>query len=192
MTLSLQVEVTKRLGNILGLLLLLSNSAWAENEYAAVIKQAQVILQGNEYVLNAEIAYHLSPVAKEALLKGIPLSWEIPVIVQQPRDYLWTKKLLRLTLRYQVQYFALLNVYRVKAEHSGQSNHFSSFAAALDSIAVIRSLKLLDKSLLPPQKTFQVKLKVQFDREALPIPLRPIAYFNSQWFLSSDWTTFSF
>ncbi|NOT83397.1 MAG: DUF4390 domain-containing protein [Methylococcaceae bacterium] len=161
--------------------------SWADNEYATIIKHAQIDLQGNEYVLNAEMDYHLSPVAKAALLKGIALSWTIPVVLQQRRDYLWNKDLLRFTLRYQVQYFALLNVYRVKAEHSGQVNHFATLAAALNSIAVINALKLRDKNQLSAKQTYQVRLKVSFEREALPIPLRPIAYFDQQWYLSSDW-----
>ncbi|MEY3760764.1 MAG: hypothetical protein RIR39_2255, partial [Pseudomonadota bacterium] len=31
-------------------------------------------------------------------------------------------------------------------------------------------------------------VKVSFDRDALPLPLRPIAYIDPQWYLSSDWT----
>jgi hypothetical protein len=31
-------------------------------------------------------------------------------------------------------------------------------------------------------------VKVNFDRDALPLPLRPIAYIDPQWYLSSDWT----
>ncbi|MEQ1635570.1 MAG: DUF4390 domain-containing protein [Methylococcales bacterium] len=162
----------------------------AEDRYATTIKQAQVELQGNYYVLNAELNYNLSPAAKAALLKGIALTWTVPVILQQQRNYLWDKEILRLTLRYQVQYFALLNVYRVKAEHSGQVNSFTSLAAALNSIALIHALKLVDKTQLPMDQTYQVKLKVGFEREALPIPLRPTAYFDRQWYLSSDWFVF--
>jgi hypothetical protein len=180
-----------RLLLLLSLLLFLPVTVWATNDYATTL-QAQVELQGNDYVLNAEINYHLSPAAKEALLKGIALSWTIPVVLQQHRDYLWDQEILRLTLRYQVQYFALLNVYRVRAEHSGQVSHFASFTAALDAIALIRSLKLIDKNQLPAKRAYQVKLKVGFDREALPIPLRPIAYFDPQWFLSSDWVVCKF
>ena len=169
------------------MLLLQSALCRAADGYATTINQARVRLQGNEYVLNAEIDYHLSPAAKEALLKGIALNWSIPVVLQQHRDYLWNKELFRLSLRYQVQYFALLNVYRVKADHSGQVNNFASYAAAFNSIAHINGLKLIYKNQLPLDHAYQVKLKVIFEREALPIPLRPIAYFDSQWYLSSDW-----
>ena len=31
-------------------------------------------------------------------------------------------------------------------------------------------------------------IRVGFEREALPIPLRPTSYFDPQWALSSRWT----
>jgi hypothetical protein len=41
--------------------------------------------------------------------------------------------------------------------------------------------------LLQPGQRYKLAIKCQFDREALPVPLRPFAYLDSQWFLSSDW-----
>lgn len=159
------------------------------DEYATTIRQANVVLQDNSYFLNANIDYALSPAAKAALLKGIALSWTIPVVLKHNRDYFWDTEVFRTTLRYQVQYFALLNVYRVKAEHSGQVNNFSTLAMALNSISVIKSFRLIEQSALLADQRYSASLKVIFDREALPIPLRPAAYLNKQWFLSSDWYT---
>jgi hypothetical protein len=162
-------------------------ATYAADEYATTVKQAKVELLDNVYHLNATLNYTLSPAAKEALLKGVALSWVIPLVLKQQRDYLWNKDILRISLRYQIQYFALLNVYRVKAEHNGQVNNFSSLAAALNSIARIQSVRLIDKAQLQANQSYQVALKVFFNREALPIPLRPIAYVDNQWSLSSDW-----
>lgn len=167
-------------------------TTWAAGEFATTIKQAQVELLDNNYVLNAEINYNLSPIAKAALLKGIALTWTIPVVLQQKRDYFWPKELSRVDLRYQVQYFALLNVYRVKAEHTGQVSNFGSLTAALNAISVVHALFIVDKKQISPDDAYQVKLKVNFEREALPTPLRPIAYFKQQWDLSSDWKVCQF
>ena len=158
------------------------------NVSAANIKQADVELLGDAYVLNAELDYDVSPAAKEALLKGIALSWRIGIIVKQQR-YIWDKEIRRIILGYQIRYFPLLNVYRVKAEHNGQMNNFSSLSAALDSIASMHTFKLIDKAQLHADQHYVVALKIFFDREALPIPLRPSAYFDAQWALSSDWFT---
>lgn len=174
---------------VLSIMVFLPMITQASNEYATTIKQAQVESQGNHYVLNAEINYNLSPAVKTALLKGIALSWTIPVILQQTHRFFWPKTVLRQDLRYQVQYFALLNVYRVKTEHTGQIEHFASLNAALNAMAFINTLFIIDKQQLVAGQSYQVQLKVKFEREALPIPLRPISYVNQAWYLSSDWST---
>jgi hypothetical protein len=48
---------------------------------------------------------------------------------------------------------------------------------------------LIGKSELAPEKQYLLAVKVNFDRDALPLPLRPIAYVDPQWYLSSDWTS---
>jgi hypothetical protein len=47
---------------------------------------------------------------------------------------------------------------------------------------------VLDKSVVMPEERYAVGIKVTLDRDALPLPLRPVAYTNPQWYLSSDWT----
>lgn len=156
---------------------------------AATITQAEISRVDAGYALSADIDFALTPSAKEALLKGIALAWEIPIVLKQQRAFWWDQEISRQTLRFQIRYFALLNVYRVKAEHSGQVSNFSSLAAALNSMAVIHALPLVDSALLAPQATYLVGLRVIFNREALPIPLRPTAYLDADWFLSSPWVT---
>lgn len=162
--------------------------ARAQDDYMAVIRQVNVRLTTDkQYVLNADIEYRLSPAAKEALFKGIALSWQIPVIIEQQRRYWWNKAVRRIVLRYQIQYLALLNVYRVKADYTGQVNNFASLSAALNAMSTIYDLSLIDKAQLTDRQHYQVSLKVFFEREVLPIPLRPAAYFDTQWALSSHW-----
>lgn len=172
---------------VISIMVLLPMMVQARNEYATTIKQAQVELQGDHYVLNAEINYNLSPAAKAALLKGIALSWTIPVVLQRRHRFFWPETVWHQDLRYQVQYFALLNVYRVKAEHTGQVEHFASLNAALNAVAFINALFIADKQQFIAGRLYQVQLKVKFEREALPIPLRPISYVDQEWYLSSDW-----
>jgi len=168
--------------------------------YATEIKQAQISLRGDRYVLSADIDYQLSETAKEALQNGVPLFWSVHVKVAQQRTILWAKTLLDTSIRYRLQYHALLNMYRVviaqpgsqiTTEKSGDSHNFSTLSAALDSMANLRNLPLLDKSDIKPEKQYFVQIKAQFERDALPLPLRPIAYTNPQWYLSSDWTVWS-
>jgi Domain of unknown function (DUF4390) len=158
------------------------------DEFAAEVKQAEIRLQGDSYVLSADIVYHLSDKAMDALQNGVPLFWDIEVKIQQHRAVLWDKTLVNLALRYHIQYHALLNMYRVRNEGDGEVYNFSTLSAALDLMSAVRDFRVLEKAQLTPEKQYLCAVKVSFDREALPLPLRPIAYIDPQWYLSSDWT----
>jgi len=93
------------------LLWLLPFSGYAD-KFAAEVKQAGVTLQGDSYVLSADIVYQLSEKAMDALQNGVPLFWDLQVKLQQQRDVLWDKTLVDTAIRYRIQYHALLNMYR--------------------------------------------------------------------------------
>ena len=159
---------------------------WAE-EYRAVVYNVIVIPENKWYKLSADINYYLSPTAKEALQKGISLSWIVKVKVQQ-RSILWDTTLEELEMGYRIQRHALVNLYSVKNLNNGATDMFTTLTAALASISKIRNLSIIEKSLILAEKNYQIVIKVLFDREALPIPLRPMSYFNNEWALSSPWS----
>ena len=115
-------------------------------EFAAEVKQAEITLQGDIYVLSADIVYQLSDKAKEALQNGVPLFWDIQVRLQQHRDVLWNKTLVDTAIRYRIQYHALLNMYRVRNEVNGEVYNFSTLSAALDLMSAIRDFRLIEKA----------------------------------------------
>jgi hypothetical protein len=163
----------------------------AAKGFGVEVKNAGIILQGDSYVLSADIDYQLSARAKEALQNGIPLSWVLQIKLQQHRNYFWNKTLVNSSIRYRIQYHALLNMYRVRNESSGEVYNFSTLAAALGLMSAVRDLHIIDKAGIVPGKRYSAGLQVKLDRDSLPLPLRPIAYTNPQWYLSSDWYVWS-
>lgn len=161
------------------------------DEVAVAVKRAELTARGDRYVLSADIDYQLSPRAKEALQNGVPLFWVVQVKVWQQRDYLWDKRLVYREVRYRIQYHALLNMYRVRNESSGEVDNFSSLSAALDLMSTVRDIPVIDQGDLVADERYLAGVKVSFDRDALPLPLRPAAYVNPQWYLSSDWFLWS-
>jgi hypothetical protein len=55
-------------------------------------------------------------------------------------------------------------------------------------MSVVTDFPLIEQSRIASDKDYLLAVKVNFDRDALPLPLRPIAYIDPQWYLSSDWT----
>jgi len=158
------------------------------DEFAAQVKQVQITLQGESYIMSAEFVYQLSEKAKEAMKNGVPLFWDIQVKLLQHREVFWDKTLIDTAIRYRIQYHALLNMYRVRNEGDGEVYNFSTLSSALGLMSAIHDFPLIEKNELVPEKNYLCAVKVSFDREALPLPLRPIAYIDPQWYLSSDWT----
>lgn len=155
------------------------------------VKNAEIALQGDSYVLSADIDYRLSARAKEALQNGVPLFWVLQVKLHQQRDYFWNKTLVNRSVRYRIQYHALLNMYRVRIENGGEMHNFSTLSAALSMMSAVRNLHIIEKAGIVPGKRYSAEMQVKLDRDSLPLPLRPIAYTNPQWYLFSDWYVWS-
>jgi hypothetical protein len=166
----------------------INGAASVAEGFGVQVKNAGIALQGDSYLLSADIDYRLSARAKEALQNGVPLYWDIHIKTLQHRDYFWDSTLSNTTVRYRIQYHALLNMYRVRDEDSRELYNFSTLSAALDRMSTLRDYRVLERSAFESGKRYAVAIKVTLDRDALPLPLRPIAYTNPQWYLSSDWT----
>ena len=166
------------------LCLLLSPLRGFAEDFSAKIRYAELVETAAAYNLKAEIDYRLSPTAREALRKGVPLAWDVQVELAES-GLLWNTLLFQYTLPCRLQFHALLNQYEVKSP--GQEEMFLSLNSALNFMAALQDEIRIDKSLLQSGHRYQFSLKTRFNREFLPIPLRPVAYLDSQWFLSSDW-----
>ncbi len=167
------------------LLTMLSAMLWA-GEFSAKVRYVNVQKKAADYILNARLDYVLSPTAKEAIQKGVPLSWILVVEVQR-KKWLWNKTIYVAEIPFVIQYHALLNQYSVTNKSSKDVEMFSTLASAMNSMATVRDLKLMESSVIHHNESYFVALKIQFDREFLPVPLRPESYFDSDWSMSSDW-----
>jgi hypothetical protein len=166
---------------------LLPFAGYADDTATDVI-DAEVTLHNDHYVVSADLVYQLSKRATAALQSGVPLFWSIQIKLLRPRPFLWDKTLSNTEIHYRLQYQALLNSYRVKNESSGETFNFSTLYAALDLMSALHDIPLIEKSKISLKEDYLCALKVKFDRDLLPLPLRPLAYIDKQWFLSSNWT----
>lgn len=153
------------------------------------IESAQLEYADGNYSPQAQIDYRLSPIAKEALHKGVALHWNVLFEVREP-GWPWDKVIHRSQLPYSLQFHALLNQYAVQNPFN-RSEMFLSLSAALKFMATVHDTTPIPKTLLATGKPYTLAVKAQFDRELLPIPLRPVAYLDHRWFLSSPWQTWS-
>lgn len=147
------------------------------------IKQAQLSLEDKQAKLDVRLDFQLSPSAEEALHSGIALYWDVSIVLKQKHS-LWYKTLFSRTYRYSLTYYTLLNNFRVKDEYNQKFRRFSTLHKALMYMQHIQAegMEIPDYN---QHQCIATVLNISFDKEMLPAPLRPVAYFDKQWDLST-------
>jgi len=168
------------------LALLLMLSPVSTHAAGVTIEKASTRLQNSVYQLNANINYELSDEVLEALNNGIAVTMQVTIKIEQPRSYLWDQLIAEKSQRYELKYHALSGQYLVKTS-AGEQRSYLSLASALRGLGQIRALPILEQAQLKDPQDAMVRIKTELDTNALPAPLRPVAWLSSQWKLSSDW-----
>jgi hypothetical protein len=160
------------------------------NDPGFVIQSASLQKEDNEWRLNATIDYQLPEVTVEALNNGIPLTVTLQFKLKKIRPWLWSKTIFHKSLKFQLRYLGLAKLYQITDISQEQQFNFASFQAAIDHIGNLTVSPLKIPASVTPvanEKQYIGILKAQLEIEALPLPLRPVAYMTPQWHLSSEW-----
>jgi hypothetical protein len=147
------------------------------------ILEASTRLVEEVYLLDARVAFDFTPEAIEALESGVPLVVELQIEVYEPRDMLWDSS----DQRHRIEYRALADRYLLTNLSTGELGNHTSLASALTALGRLRDFPMLDRRLLRVGVRYGARLRASLDVEALPLPLRPVAYLSSAWDLTSEW-----
>ena len=178
--------MSKRWLSTLLVSVLLLSSAFAEADFS--VKDARTRLEGRVYLLDAEVDYRFSSKALDALENGVPLVLVLDIEVEKKRPWWWyDSEVASLEQRFEIQYHALSDQYLLSNLNSSALYAYPTLASTADAVGHIRDLPLLDANLIEPDATYEVQVRSRLDIEALPSPLRPLAYVLPGWRLSSDW-----
>lgn len=166
---------------------MLASSVRAEERDGFWVKDANVVLKGGIYYLDAKVKFNFDRSNIEAIHHGVPITIEVQMKVLRERQYVWGEEVARLSQKYQIRYHALSERYLVFNINSGQQLSFQSWDEAMLVLGDQQGIPLLDKSLLRPGSNYIVRVRAILDIEALPLPLRPLAYLSPLWSMASDW-----
>ncbi len=167
-----------------GTLLLAAALAWA-----AALSFSRVTLtlgEDDRIYLDAQIGYQLTPAVSEALENGVPLTFVTHVQMRATDAWIWERDVAEYRLRSQLRYRPLSGLYEVRNLESGDKQVFATREAALRYMGLIRDFAIVERSRLDLDKEYEVRLEAYLDIEALPLPLRPRAYFSRDWHLSAE------
>lgn len=155
------------------------------------VADASTRLSEGVYLLDADIDYRFSEQAIQALQNGVPLTLRVDIQVERSRWWWVDATVANLEQRYRIKYHAFSDKYLVHNFNSGAFYAYRTLGGAVGALGRIRDLPLLDQKLVEEDEAYQVAIRVYLDIEALPSPLRPIAYITPAWHLTSEWTTWS-
>ena len=125
------------------------------------------------------------------MLNGVPLTIVVKFQIDRYRKLMWNQKVFTKKIIYRVTYQSLRKRYRIYDHDLGRHQYFTDLRSALDAIGKIRGFITLDIADVDLDAAYHAKVKVFLDIEALPLPLRSIAYLIPQWHISSGWYKWS-
>jgi len=154
------------------------------------VVELQLRLHEGALVVSGNMQLELSRKVEEALSKGIELPVLIEARLYRKRSFLWDRNIQNWTLKRNLRYHALSGQYIVNSTESTDS--FLSPADALKHLGTLSDLRLrLPELEVADEDEYIVKLRAHIDIEALPPPLRPVAYTTLSWHMNTGWTTWN-
>ena len=178
---------------LVGWMALLPMASAVADDYGFNIQHAELHAfdEGRLYLLDADIDYRFSEPAIEALRNGVCLSLVLAVKVKQENAWWLDNALLDEKISFRICYHALSKRYQIIYENFETTRNFVSYNALLDAMGSIREYPVVLASQLSQGERYRASLSVGLDIEALPLPLRPVAYVTPAWHLNSPqykWT----
>jgi hypothetical protein len=144
--------------------------------------------KGDEsYLLNARMDINLNTGPKEALENGIPLVFELQIQTLEKHVWIWDIVVAEYKQVRQVQLHALSRTYLVKDTDTGAQRSYLKLEDALQAAGFLHNFPVLDYGRMQDGQTYSVRLRGNLDIEALPTPVRLLAYVSSAWDMDSEW-----
>jgi hypothetical protein len=139
------------------------------------------------YLLNARITIDLNTGPREALENGIPLVFELQVQTLETHVWMWDIVIAEYKQVRQVQLHALSRTFLVKDPDTGAQRSYPKLEDALQAAGSLHNFPVLDYQQMQDDQTYSVRLRGNLDIEALPTPVRLLAYVSSAWDMDSEW-----
>jgi hypothetical protein len=139
--------------------------------------------------LDADVSTVLGPRAVEALGHGVPLTLSLEVRLEPlPRWYWpWPEAVATVEETFRIHQHALSGQFIVHRLASGRREIHRDLESAVTGIGAVRNLPLAPVAALEPGRRYRGRLRLALDIEALPAPLRPLAWLTWGRRLDSRW-----
>ncbi len=169
------------------LLALAARAAVAED---IQITAAELSLNDESVVLNADFEFEFGARIEEALNNGIPLYFVIEFELSRSRWYWLDERLAKSSRRLRLWYHALTRQYRLSGDTLYQS--FDSLRDAQRALTRLHNWPVIERHRVQIAQTYQAALRMRLDTSELPKPFQASSLANREWKLASDWRRWTY
>ena len=155
------------------------------------VRSADLELKDGVYHLNARMDLPVGDAVRRGLADGVPLTVELDLDIERVRQLLPNSRVAELTQRYHLQYNAVSARYILRNDNSGVQESIGTVDAALERLSEVKSLPVLDQSLMASNRRYEASVRVKADYGAVPFTLRLLMFWVSDWHRESDWYTWT-
>lgn len=157
------------------------------------IELVEASLEATEdgYRLQSHFTVELTRSLEDALMRGVPLYFNLQVEVSRSRWYWFDEVTVKATRRIRLSYNLLTQQYRASIDGSLHRN----FSRLDDMLALLRRpgrWVIADSTTLQRDSTYTVGVQMALDVSQLPKPIQVSAMGSGDWRMSSGWTRFAF
>jgi len=167
--------------------------AWASIALADTVasRSAELRLEEDHYVLDADFDFVLNATLEEAIGRGVPLYFVVEFDLWRPRPLWFDDLVASQTVTYRVSYNALTRQYRLST-----GGAFYQTVPSLDEVTRIigrvRGRSVVDKAVLLKGVRYEAAVRLRLDTTQLPKPFQLTTLTSREWNLQSDWVRWSF
>ena len=167
--------------------------AWAPLALADTIaaNSAELRLEEDHYVLDANFDLALNAKLEEALVHGVALYFVVEFELRRPRWYWIDDTVVNNTLSYRLSYNALTRQYRLSTGGAFYQN-LPTLEEAQRFISRVRGRSVIHKSELFKGVRYEAAVRLRLDTTQLPKPFQISALTSRDWNLQSDWVRWNF
>jgi len=154
------------------------------------IKSAELLLEDDNYVLNAQFDVAFNPTLEEALQKGVSLYFVLEFELGRPRWYWVDEKVVEQSVQYRLSYSPLTQQYRLSSGLLSQQ--FDSLDEAERLLSRVVSRPMVARDALVKGARYDAAVRLRLDVAQLPKPFQVNALASRDWSLQSEWYRWSF
>jgi hypothetical protein len=154
------------------------------------IRSGYLELADGVWYLNARLILGLSKAAHRAVEEGVPVTVMLAAEISRTRRFLPDQTVASIEQRWTLQYHALSQRYLVTSENSGQQDSHATLEQALEALATIRRVPVVDEPLLEKGRRYDVSLEATVEIGGLPETLKALMFWRD-WSRSTEsysWT----